>query len=139
MRAVVALARDILSRHAIPPGRVVAHSDIAPGRKRDPGEKFAWAALAQAGIGLFVAPLAAGADQGLGLGDEGSAVLELQQDLAAFGYGVEVTGTYGKGMESVVQAFQRHYRPERIDGIADASTRGTLKRLLAALQAPPVA
>jgi N-acetylmuramoyl-L-alanine amidase len=139
MRAVVALARDILSRHAIPPGRVVAHSDIAPGRKRDPGEKFAWAALAQAGIGLFVAPLAAGADQGLGLGDEGSAVLELQQDLAAFGYGVEVTGTYGKGMESVVQAFQRHYRPERIDGIADASTRGTLKRLLAALQAQHVA
>jgi N-acetylmuramoyl-L-alanine amidase len=139
MRAVVALARDILSRHAIPPGRVVAHSDIAPGRKRDPGEKFAWAALAQAGIGLFVAPLPAGADQGLGLGDEGSAVLELQQDLAAFGYGVEVTGTYGKGMESVVQAFQRHYRPERIDGIADASTRGTLKRLLAALQAQHVA
>jgi N-acetylmuramoyl-L-alanine amidase len=42
-------------------------------------------------------------------------------------------------MESVVQAFQRHYRPERIDGIADASTRGTLKRLLAALQAQHVA
>ena len=42
MQAVVALCRDILSRHPIPPGRVVAHSDIAPGRKRDPGEKFAW-------------------------------------------------------------------------------------------------
>jgi N-acetylmuramoyl-L-alanine amidase len=132
MQAVVALCRDILSRHPIPPGRVVAHSDIAPGRKRDPGEKFAWDALAQAGVGLFVAPLPAGADQGLGLGDEGKAVLELQQDLAAFGYGVELTGTYGKGVESVVQAFQRHFRPERIDGVADVSTRETLKRLLAA-------
>ena len=59
-------------------------------------------------------------------------MLELQQDLAAFGYGVELTGTYGKGVESVVQAFQRHFRPERIDGVADVSTRETLKRLLAA-------
>jgi N-acetylmuramoyl-L-alanine amidase len=132
IEAVVALCRDILSRHPIPPGRIVAHSDIAPVRKRDPGEKFAWDALAQAGVGLYVQPAAAGADQGLSLGDEGKPVLELQQDLAAFGYGVELTGTYGKGMESVVQAFQRHFRPERIDGVADVSTRETLKRLLAA-------
>lgn len=136
MRAVVALAGDILSRHKIPPARVVAHSDIAPGRKRDPGEKFDWAALARAGIGLYVPPVPAGEDQGLGLGDEGKAVLELQQDLAAFGYGVEITGTFGKGLEAVVQAFQRHFRPERVDGIADRSTRETLKRLLAAQAAP---
>jgi len=80
-----------------------------------------------------------GEDLGLGLGDEGEAVAELQQDLAAFGYGVEVTGTYGQGLESVVEAFQRHFRPERIDGRADASTRATLKRLLAALQGTPAA
>jgi N-acetylmuramoyl-L-alanine amidase len=139
MQAVVALCRDILTRHPIPPSRVVAHSDIAPGRKRDPGEKFDWAELARAGIGIYVPPLPAGNDQGLGPGDEGKAVLELQQDLAAFGYGVETTGTYGKGLENVVQAFQRHFRPERIDGVADASTRDTLKRLLAALHRTPVA
>jgi N-acetylmuramoyl-L-alanine amidase len=139
MQAVVALAQDILSRHKIPPSRVLAHSDIAPGRKRDPGERFDWARLAQAGIGVFVTPAPAGADQGLGPGDEGSAVLELQRDLAAFGYGVEVTGTYGRGLESAVEAFQRHFRPGRIDGFADASTRDTLKRLLAALQATPAA
>jgi N-acetylmuramoyl-L-alanine amidase len=139
MRAVIALAQDILSRHKIPPARVLAHSDIAPGRKRDPGERFDWAALAHAGVGLYVPPLPAGQDQGLGPGDEGPAVLQLQQDLAAFGYGVEVTGTYGRGLESVVQAFQRHFRPERIDGFADASTRDTLKRLLAAVERTPVA
>jgi N-acetylmuramoyl-L-alanine amidase len=137
MQAVAALARDILSRHKIPPARVLAHSDIAPGRKRDPGERFDWASLAQAGVGLYVPPMQAGSDQGLGLGDEGETVLELQQDLAAFGYGVETTGTYGKGLESVVEAFQRHFRPERIDGFADASTRETLKRLLAALEQVP--
>ncbi len=76
---------------------------------------------------------------GLGLGDEGEAVAKLQQDFAAFGYGVEVTGTYGCGTESIVEAFQRHFRPERIDGRADASTRDTLRRLLGAMQGKRVA
>jgi N-acetylmuramoyl-L-alanine amidase len=118
---------------------VVAHSDIAPGRKLDPGEKFDWARLAQAGVGLWVQPAPLGEDQGLGPGDEGPEVLKLQQDLAGLGYGVELTTTYGTGLEKVVEAFQRHFRQERIDGRADASTRDTLGRLLAALQATPVA
>jgi N-acetylmuramoyl-L-alanine amidase len=139
MRAVEALCLDILVRHNIRPERVLAHSDIAPGRKRDPGEKFDWARLARAGIGLWVEPAPLGGDAGLGPGDEGEAVTKLQQDLAAHGYGVEITSTYGRGLENVVEAFQRHFRPERIDGRADASTRDTLARLLAASQAASVA
>jgi len=132
MRAVEALCRDILSRHAIPPHRVLAHSDVAPGRKRDPGEKFDWQRLARAGIGLWVPPAPIGEDQGLGPGDEGAMVAALQRDLLDYGYGVEVTSTYGTGLEKVIAAFQRHFRPARIDGRADRSTRETLARLLAA-------
>ena len=132
MRAVEALCRDILSRHAIPPHRVLAHSDVAPGRKRDPGEKFDWQRLARAGIGLWVPPAPIGEDQGLGPGDEGAMVAALQRDLLDYGYGVEVTTTYGTGLEKVIAAFQRHFRPARIDGRADVSTRETLARLLAA-------
>ena len=139
MQAVEALCLDILGRHPIRPERVVAHSDIAPGRKRDPGERFDWARLSRAGVGLWVAPARLSEDQGLGPGDEGPEVLKLQQDLAAFGYGVELTSTYGTRLEKVVEAFQRHYRPERIDGYADASMRDTLARLVAALQRTPVA
>ena len=139
MQAVEALSLDILGRHPIRSERVLAHSDIAPGRKRDPGEKFDWGRLARSGIGLWVPPMPASDALGLGLGDEGEAVAKLQQDLAAFGYGVEVTGTYGRGTESIVEAFQRHFRPERIDGRADASTRDTLRRLLGAMQATRVA
>jgi N-acetylmuramoyl-L-alanine amidase len=128
-----------LRRHPIRPERVVAHSDIAPGRKRDPGEKFDWARLAQAGVGLWVEPTPLGMDQGLGPGDEGPQVLKLQQDLAGLGYGVELTTTYGTGLEKVVEAFQRHFRQARIDGRADASTRDTLGRLLAQIQKAPVA
>ncbi|MGV1015058.1 MAG: N-acetylmuramoyl-L-alanine amidase, partial [Methyloceanibacter sp.] len=97
MQAVEALCLDILSRHPIPKDRVLAHSDIAPGRKRDPGEKFDWARLARAGIGLWVEPAATGDDAGLGPGDEGAHVTELQRALLEYGYGVEVTSTYGRG------------------------------------------
>jgi N-acetylmuramoyl-L-alanine amidase len=132
MRAVEALCLDILSRHAIPAHRVLAHSDVAPGRKRDPGEKFDWQRLARAGIGLWVPPAPLAGDGGLGPGDEGESVAALQSALLAFGYGIEVTSTYGTGLERAVEAFQRHFRPARIDGRADGSTRDTLERLLIA-------
>lgn len=135
MKSVEGLCQDILRRHVISPSRILAHSDIAPGRKRDPGERFDWARLAQAGIGLWTEPAPLGDDQGLSLGDECDGVVSLQQDLKSLGYGVEVTSTYGKGLEQVVEAFQRHYRPGRVDGRADRSTRETLARLLATRRA----
>ena len=56
LAVVEALCRDIIARHSIRPERVLAHSDVAPTRKKDPGEKFPWARLARAGIGHWVAP-----------------------------------------------------------------------------------
>ncbi|MEX2167338.1 MAG: N-acetylmuramoyl-L-alanine amidase [Methyloceanibacter sp.] len=139
MQALEALCLDILCRHTIPPDRVLAHSDIAPGRKRDPGEKFDWERLARAGIGLWVEPADIGGDEGLGAGDEGTNVAELQKALLEYGYGVEVTTTYGRGLEQVVEAFQRHFRPALVSGRADLSTRETLDRLLSARRGTPVA
>jgi N-acetylmuramoyl-L-alanine amidase len=139
MQAVEALCLDILKRHAIPSDRVLAHSDIAPGRKRDPGEKFDWARLGRSGIGLWVEPVAVGGDEGLGQGDEGEDVAELQRALLEYGYGVEVTSTYGRGLEQVVEAFQRHFRPELVSGRADLSTLKTLARLLTTRRGAPIA
>jgi N-acetylmuramoyl-L-alanine amidase len=132
MQAVEALCLDILARNPIPSERILAHSDIAPARKDDPGEKFDWARLARAGIGLWVEPEPVGKDKGLRTGDSGSEVEALQRALAAYGYDLRVTGEYDDATRIVVTAFQRHFRPERIDGRADKSTRVTLKRLLAA-------
>ncbi|MCJ7599128.1 MAG: N-acetylmuramoyl-L-alanine amidase [Methyloceanibacter sp.] len=139
MQAVEALCLDILGRYPIPPHRVLAHSDIAAGRKRDPGEKFDWERLARAGIGLWVEPADIAGDEGLGTGDEGASVAELQKALLEYGYGVEVTTTYGRGLEQVVEAFQRHFRPALVSGRADLSTRETLARLLSAKRGIPVA
>ncbi len=134
MAAVIALARDILARHPIPPQRVLAHSDIAPRRKLDPGEKFDWRRLHEAGIGHWVEPEPIFGDPGLGPGDEGDAVLAVQEELAAYGYDVPRNRCFDAATEAAVAAFQRHFRPERVDGRADRSTRVTLARLVAALE-----
>jgi N-acetylmuramoyl-L-alanine amidase len=134
MQAVERLSRDIVARHRIRPERVLAHSDVAPMRKKDPGEKFPWARLARAGIGHWVAPapVVAG-DEGLGLGAAEPRIAAVQVALRRYGFGIEPTGVIDEKTEFVVTAFQRHFRPERVDGRIDRSTIATLERLIAAL------
>jgi N-acetylmuramoyl-L-alanine amidase len=116
MGAVSALCRDILARHPIPARNVVAHSDIAPDRKRDPGELFDWEGLARDGVGLWPAPWRGDAP-------DPAAAPAL---LARIGYRDDLP------LPVLLTAFQRHWRPERVDGIADAET---LARLAAVAEA----
>ncbi len=132
IEAVIALCRDILVRRPMRADRIVAHSDVAPSRKNDPGEKFPWQRLSAAGVGLWVAPAPIGDDRGLALDDRGPTVRALQSSLAAYGYSVAASREFDVPTLDVVAAFQRHFRPARIDGIADRSTIETLDRLLAA-------
>lgn len=132
VEAVIALASDIVSRQAIPRARVLAHSDTAPARKQDPGELFPWSRLAGAGLGLWVPPAPLAEGPTYRRGEEGPPVQALQALLAMLGYGLTVTGVYDLATEQVVTAFQRHWRPARVDGIADPSTLRTLRDLLAA-------
>ena len=129
---MIALCRDIIARHHIRADRVLAHSDVAPARKQDPGELFPWSRLGAAGVGLWVDPVPVAAGERLAPGDRGEAVADLQRSFARYGYAAEVSGRYDQGTAEVVAAFQRHFRPARIDGIADPSTVATLQRLLAA-------
>lgn len=123
--SVIALCRDIIGRHGIAAHRILAHSDVAPTRKQDPGEHFPWSRLAASGIGLWVPP-----------GDDPSpldpeATLAVQHELARVGYALPQTGLWDEDTRRVVVAFQRRYRPSRIDGTLDAGTRDTLARLMA--------
>src|SRR4051794_20440593 len=131
--AVIALCRGILLRRNILPHRVLGHSDVAPARKKDPGEKFPWHSLANSGVGHFVfaAPIVAG--ETLKSGASGDAVRGMQEALRRYGYGIEVNGKYDGPTAEVVTAFQRHFRPAQVDGIADRSTLTTLESLLASL------
>jgi N-acetylmuramoyl-L-alanine amidase len=130
--AVTALCRGIQKRNTIRPERVLAHSDVAPSRKADPGEKFPWQTLWDSGVGHWVvpAPIVEGGAK-LTLGDRGEAVSSIQDLLRQYGYGVSVNGHYDSATSDVVRAFQRHFRPARADGVTDESTRATLQDLLA--------
>jgi N-acetylmuramoyl-L-alanine amidase len=135
--AVITLCRGIMTRNVVRPENVLAHSDVAPSRKQDPGEKFPWKRLSMSGVGLWVdpAPITNGGG-GLNPTDTGDRVTELQKSLIAYGYGLEPTGHYDVLTTEVVTAFQRHFRPAKVDGIADASTLTTLRNLLAARDTP---
>ena len=136
--AVIALCRGIMLRRKVPSHRVLAHSDVAPARKKDPGEKFPWHSLANSGVGHWVQPAPIVRGDTLKLGIISEEVRDLQHALAKYGYGVPITGKYDGPTMEVVTAFQRHFRPARVDGIADHSTLVTLHALLSSLPADAV-
>ncbi|MBN8534233.1 MAG: N-acetylmuramoyl-L-alanine amidase [Rhizobiales bacterium] len=132
IEAVIRLVADIKQRWSIADSRILAHSDIAPGRKIDPGENFPWERLAQAGLGLWPHGRAPARVEGPTYrpGDEGMPVAALQSMFASFGYWIEISGVYDQKMIDVVTAFQRHWRQARVDGVADAETLATLAALI---------
>ncbi len=116
IEALVPLLHDIVRRHDIPRANVVGHSDVAPARKIDPGELFPWARLAEYGLCL---PRPEKLELGDPFPNDGSFYLALER----FGYDVSA----GK---KAVEAFQRRWRPERIDGEIDGEVRAILFQLL---------
>lgn len=125
MRALEELARGILRRHPIPPRAVLGHSDVAPQRKQDPGELFDWSRLARAGIGLWP-------DFSTDLPSP-SGTQELQKNLKTIGYDCPLSGVLDAATQAVITAFQRHFRPTRCDGVADAETRRRIAILACAV------
>lgn len=114
---VIALLRDILDRWPeLNAKRVVAHSDIAPARKADPGEKFPWKRLAEAGVSIWPEHVA------MQLSSD-DPVTEVQQDLAFIGYPVTQTGYMDEATKEALIAFQRRFRPGEIGGAMDDETR----------------
>ena len=116
IEAVIALCRDIASRYEMRPERILAHSDIAPARKRDPGEKFPWARLPRRASGIGSRRRRRPRSSCCSRGQEGPPVRGLQTLLALYGYDLEASGVFDARTEAVVAAFQRHFRPARVDG-----------------------
>ncbi len=127
--AVMSLLDGLRTRWTIADSRIVGHSDVAPERKEDPGELFPWKRLAEAGHGLWAEPERAAPGPALSEGDEGLGVMVLRGALRRLGYDAPVEGAYGALDAAIVRAFQRHWRPERVDGLADGETRARLVAL----------
>lgn len=121
--ALEPLLLTIMTRWSIPRSRVLAHSDIAPDRKEDPGELFDWQRLAASGIGLWP-------DDGEG---RPRSVSSIQTDLRTIGYEVPTDGELDLATKQVIIAFQRRYRPAKINGELDPQTLARLDGVLGAL------
>ncbi|MCB1505558.1 MAG: N-acetylmuramoyl-L-alanine amidase [Hyphomicrobiaceae bacterium] len=130
MEAVARLSADIIERHRIAKDRVLAHSDVAPWRKIDPGEKFNWRGLADAGVGRWIMPEPVDSGWSMGLGSRSEKIADGQHLLRRYGYGIEVTGMLDEATAFVLRAFQMHWRQERVDSRLDHSTLVTLRRLV---------
>lgn len=121
--AVIVLLRDIFARWPeLNAARVVAHSDIAPQRKADPGEKFPWKRLAEAGVSIWPEHVATQL-----VSDD--VVSTVQEQLALVGYDVKQTGYMDVPTKSALIAFQRRFRPSNLDGAIDDETRFLLAAL----------
>ncbi|XBS71838.1 N-acetylmuramoyl-L-alanine amidase [Acerihabitans sp. KWT182] len=128
--SVARLARDVIRRYGISPDKVVAHSDIAPLRKFDPGPLFPWESLARQGIGAWpdqervtkhLAGRAPWAD---------ASVASIQQNLARYGYRIPQTGVADDETLRTISAFQMHFRPADISGRPDAQTEAIAMALV---------
>jgi len=133
IEAVIALIADIRTRWSIEDARILGHSDVAPTRKQDPGELFPWKRLAEHRQGLWFEPAAeriAALGPPLTIGDEGLGVHVLQAGLHRLGFEPRPDGKYTDETRITVEAFQRHWRPSKVDGVADGETRATLMGVL---------
>ena len=136
MSSLESLAKAIVKRRRIPARNVVGHSDVAPERKEDPGEKFDWERLAAAGVGLW--PKIRRRWFGgrnfdtfeFGPDDRDPKIAATQKQLVAFGYEVPTNGVLDAKTSRVLVAFQRHFRPSNFDGRLDGETASRLASLI---------
>ena len=130
MKAAATLCADIAARNGIAAHRVLAHSDVAPQRKIDPGDRFDWAVLWRDHIGLWIEDRPEPGDILFAAGSAGEDVRSVQRALGLFGYDLPESGIFDDATTQVVTALQRHYRQERVDGCVDRATLYVLEALL---------
>jgi N-acetylmuramoyl-L-alanine amidase len=118
------LCSDIIRRYGIRPENVVGHSDIAVGRKVDPGSLFPWPKLASLGVGAWPLPEEVKANLAK---PRTLPPAEIRQLLTVYGYHLEAGDA---GLKLGLEAFQRHFRPSRIDGLADPESLAILQALV---------
>ena len=138
VRKVAALAKDIITRYQIPATNVLAHSDVAPTRKQDPGPMFPWKKLYdEYQIGMWYDEatkqnyydLEMSTDFQLKYNDP-SFIFNVQTQLQKFGYGIDLSGKWDDATKKTIEAFQYHFRPQNYDGIMDAETFSILQALI---------
>lgn len=127
INSVINLCKQIISNYDIKPTDIIAHSDIAPNRKEDPGPLFPWKQLYDNGIGAWyneekVKSLIPHIDI--------SNIKAIQEKFIKYGYGLNPTGIMDLPTKEVVSSFQMHFRPSNFSGTLDIETVAILEALI---------
>ncbi|WP_286828078.1 MULTISPECIES: N-acetylmuramoyl-L-alanine amidase [Kordiimonas] len=128
------LLTDLKKRHTIPVAHFIGHSDIAPDRKTDPGELFPWKLLAKNGFGLWSDADGSDTEAIARRGDTGDIVGNLNKQLGIVGYPLNHTGSFDAATESIIRAFQAHWRPETVSGCFDKGTAARLADIVSQIR-----
>lgn len=129
LTSLIRLCKRIVKSYNIQDFDIVGHSDIAPSRKQDPGEKFPWKEVAKRGVGYWPSGVKKDHRVIFELGESDRAISILQRGLAFIGYDVEVNGRLDDKTADVIRAVQRRYRPEVISGNIDIQTVELITKL----------
>ena len=123
------IIKYVAEKYNIPAKNIVAHSDIAPGRKKDPGAKFPWKELYDKyNIGAWYDE----ADKQSFMNEEkfkATSIREIKDELRKYGYEVNRLDEWDKESKNVVYAFQLHFNPKNLTGEMDLETFAILKAL----------
>lgn len=137
IKKVAALVKDIVNRYQIPATNVLAHSDVAPTRKQDPGPLFPWKKLYdEYQVGMWYDEAVkqnfltqASTDFATKYNEPGFVFL-VKSNLQKFGYSVELSPNWDDATKRTIEAFQYHFRPQNADGVMDAETWAILQALM---------
>lgn len=125
IESVIEISKIIIERYQIQATNIIGHSDIAPGRKLDPGPLFPWKKLYKNGIGTWYD------EESLEIQPNAKIDIQrLQKNLRTFGYAINITGKFDQQTRTVLQAFQMHFRPNNYSGNLDAETIAILENLI---------
>lgn len=128
---LISLLSHLKSCYNITVNGFVGHSDIAPGRKLDPGPLFPWKKLAENGFGLWPRCDGKNSSKVMMHGQENvpksDYVIKLNKQLGIVGYHLGDIQSFNATHQSVVRAFQAHWRPETVSGLVDIGTAMVLE------------
>ncbi|MFQ3360527.1 MAG: N-acetylmuramoyl-L-alanine amidase [Alphaproteobacteria bacterium] len=121
------LIKNLMDKHGISRHNVLGHSDVAPERKKDPGNSFPWIDLHEQGIGIWSNKKITNNKSMVNIGEKSQKIEEVQNHLKSMGYNINVNSIYDNATRIIIEAFQRHWRPKKTDGFLDLETEVLLK------------
>jgi len=121
INSLVKLCRFLIKKYKIKKENILGHSDIAPKRKKDPGEKFPWKFLASKKISIWHGLSSKRLKRVRKMRCSKNSKKEFLKNLQKFGYSINSTVKIKKSTSTkfIIKAFQRRFRPELINGIID--------------------